>query len=321
MRRINESHVDLPAALIRRMDGRIAFWSPAMEERYGFAACEAIGRVSHQLLRTTSWQALDEIETVLVDRNEWSGGLIHRRVDGRPVMAANRWYFLAETGVRQALVTELHSDIVPVGSVAGAQFADVMATVAHELSQPLTAIGSYISGTQRTFKTGWPDQIRSGQAMTQAIAQVTRTRETLRIIRSLGDDLREKQEELARSYATLKATFAQTKQILDSTGRLVSRSRTVRAEIVAAREQRQPDTRNYGVVQTPGGSLVVQNVEVFQSLLRRVGRAKLDAQSHQMVKLLLAVEEAKLRAESRHAQLHELSVPRTLAFGPTDEPA
>ena len=54
-------------------------------------------------------------------------------------------------------MTELHSDIVPIGSVAGAQTK--MATVAHELSQPLTAIGSYISGTQRTFKTGWPNRI------------------------------------------------------------------------------------------------------------------------------------------------------------------
>ena len=295
MRRINESH-DLPAALIRQMDGRIAFWSPAMEERYGFAACEAIGRASHQLLRTTSWQALDEIETVLVDRNEWFGGLIHRRADGRPVMAANHWYFLAETGVREALVTELHSDIVPVGSVAGAQLADVMATVAHELSQPLTAIGSYISGTQRTFKTGWPDRIRSGQAMTQATAQVTRTRETLRIIRGLGNDLRKKQEKLARSYTALEATLSQTKQILGSSSRLVSQSRAVRAETVAAREQRKSDKRINLVVQAPLGSLAVQNMEVFQSLLRRVGRAKLDAQSQHMVKLLLAVEEAKLRA-------------------------
>jgi hypothetical protein len=43
------------------------------------------------------------------------------------------------------------------------------------------------------------------------------------------------------------------------------------------------------------GSLAVPNMEVFQSLLRRVGRAKQDAQSQQMVKLLLAEEEAKLR--------------------------
>ena len=294
MRRINDSHVDLPAALIRQMDGRIAFWSPAMEERYGFAACEAIGRASHQLLRTTSWQALDEIEAVLVDRNEWFGGLIHRRADGRPVMAANHWYFLAETGVREALVTELHSDIVPVGSVAGAQLADVMATVAHELSQPLTAIGSYISGTQRTFKTEWPDRIQSGRAMMQATSQVTRTRETLRIIRGLGNDLRKKQEKLARSYTTLEATLSQTKQILGSSSRLVSQSRAVRAETVAAREQRESEKDNL-VVQTPMGSLAVPNMEVFQSLLRRVGRAKLDAQSQQMVKLLLAEEEAKLR--------------------------
>ena len=178
--------------------------------------------------------------------------------------------------------------------MAGAQLADVMATVAHELSQPLTAIGSYISGTQRTFKTEWPDRIQSGRAMMQATSQVTRTRETLRIIRGLGNDLRKKQEKLARSYTTLEATLSQTKQILGSSSRLVSQSRAVRAETVAAREQRKSEKDNL-VVQTPMGSLAVPNMEVFQSLLRRVGRAKLDAQSQQMVKLLLAEEEAKLR--------------------------
>ena len=41
---------DSPAALIRGMDGLIAFWSPVMEQRYGFATEEAVGQVSHRLL-------------------------------------------------------------------------------------------------------------------------------------------------------------------------------------------------------------------------------------------------------------------------------
>ena len=103
---------DSPAALIRGMDGLIAFWSPAMEHRYGFAAEEAVGQVSHQLLRTSSWQEIGEIEAVLVDRNVWHGGLIHRRADGQPVMAANHWHLHRRTNDQEMLVTELHSDIV-----------------------------------------------------------------------------------------------------------------------------------------------------------------------------------------------------------------
>ena len=131
-----------PAALIRGMDGFIAYWSSAMEDRYGFTAEQAVGRVSHQLLRTSSWQEIGEIEAVLVDRNVWDGGLIHRRADGQSVLAANHWHLHRRTNDQDMLVTELHSDIVAAGTDAGRQLADVMTAITQELSQPLTALGS-----------------------------------------------------------------------------------------------------------------------------------------------------------------------------------
>ena len=54
------------AILVRSLDGRITFWSPAMERRYGFTSEEAVGKVAHQLLGTTSWQAWDEIQNELL---------------------------------------------------------------------------------------------------------------------------------------------------------------------------------------------------------------------------------------------------------------
>ena len=153
---------DEPATLIRTMEGHIAFWSPAMEQRYGFAPEEAVGQVSHQLLRTSSWQEIGEIQAVLVDRNVWDGGLIHRRADGQPVMAANHWHLHRRTNDQEMLVTELHSDIVVAGTDAGHQLADVMTTMAQELSQPLTALGSYISGVRRGLRTGLVRQAAIG---------------------------------------------------------------------------------------------------------------------------------------------------------------
>jgi two-component system, LuxR family, sensor kinase FixL len=182
---------DAPAALIRTMEGHIAFWSPAMEQRYGFAAEEAVGQVSCQLLRTSSWQDIGEIEAVLVDRNIWHGGLVHHRADGQPVMSANHWHLHRQTNDRRMLVTELHSDIVATDTDAGRQLADVMATIAQDLSQPLTALGSYISGVRRGLEPAWSDKLRLEQGITEAAAQLARTSEALNRLRALGENLRD----------------------------------------------------------------------------------------------------------------------------------
>ena len=125
-----------------------------------------VGRVSHQLLRTSSWQDIGEIEAALVDRNVWHGGLIHRRADGQPMMVANHSHLHRRTNDQEMLVTEPHSDIVAAGTDAGHQLADVMTTIAQELSQPLTALGSYISGMRRGLQPAWPDKPRLDQGMT-----------------------------------------------------------------------------------------------------------------------------------------------------------
>jgi signal transduction histidine kinase len=187
-----------PAALSRTMDGRITCWSPAMEQRYGFTVDQALGQVSHQLLGTIYWQALDEIEAVLIDQTTWSGGLIHRRADGQPIMAANYWHLHRDTDSAEARVTEVHADVVAAGTLAGRQLADAMTTMAHELSQPLTAIGSYLTASQRDLERGWPDRERATQGMARANAQIARATETVRLIRSLGELLRASRENIAR---------------------------------------------------------------------------------------------------------------------------
>ena len=188
----SDSLSDAPAALIRTMEGHIAFWSPAMEQRYGFAAEEAVGQISHQLLDTTSWQALDEIEAVLLNQDIWDGGLIHHRADGQPVMAANHWHLHRETGGRGALVTELHTDIVPGGTLLGFQLADILTTMAQELSEPLTAISGYISGRAEVTPTGLagPD-LRPRSGLNRSCHSLARANEILGRLRALGENLRD----------------------------------------------------------------------------------------------------------------------------------
>ena len=182
---------DALATLTRRLDGRITFWSPAMEIRYGFTREQALGRVAHELLRTTFWHPLHEIEAALVEQHSWTGGLIHRHADGKPLIVATRWHIHSDVDGRGAHVTELHSDIVPGGTVAGRQLADVFASMAHELSQPLMAIGSYVTASQLDLQRSWPDRTKLGEAMTRVSTELARTAKILRLLRDLSEGLRD----------------------------------------------------------------------------------------------------------------------------------
>ncbi len=176
-----------PGRLIRTIEGYITAWSPDMQRRYGFTSEEAQGRTSHQLLRTIFPQALPAIQATLRERNRWSGGLIHRHADGRAVMAVNHWYVYRDIDREACLVTEVHSDIAPEGNGACQQLADVLAALAHELSEPLAAINDSVDGAQLVLQRGWPDLPRVREAMAQAFGQIARGVAAVNLLRDLAN--------------------------------------------------------------------------------------------------------------------------------------
>ncbi len=179
-----------PGRLIRTLEGHITAWSPDMQRRYGFTSEEAHGHTSHQLLRTSFPHALPAIEATLRQRNSWSGGLIHRHADGRAVMAANHWYVYHDVDRQTYLVTEVHSDIAPEDNGVCHQLADVLAALAHELSEPLTAIHNYVDGAQRLLQRGWPDLDAVRKAVAQASSQITRGAEGVNLLRDAANNMR-----------------------------------------------------------------------------------------------------------------------------------
>ena len=82
--------------LIRDNQDRIVFWSESGCARlYGFTAEQAVGRVSHQLLRTEFPQPLETIRATLHKTGRWEGELpiaapMERRPRRQPLGAAQR---------------------------------------------------------------------------------------------------------------------------------------------------------------------------------------------------------------------------------------
>lgn len=117
--------------------------------------------------------------------------LIYRRADGRAVMTVNHWYVHQDNGNRRCLVTEVHSDIAQEGKEICCQIANLLAVLAHELSEPLTAISNYVDGAQRILQKGWPDLENVRKALAQVSSEITRGADGIRVLRDLATAMRD----------------------------------------------------------------------------------------------------------------------------------
>jgi phosphoglycerate-specific signal transduction histidine kinase len=62
--------------------------------------------------------------------------------------------------------------------------------LAHELSQPLTAINNYIDGAQRILDRAWPDLDTLRKSMVLAANEIARGAEGVKLMRDLAYEAR-----------------------------------------------------------------------------------------------------------------------------------
>jgi PAS domain S-box-containing protein len=99
------------AIFVRDAADRVTYWNKSASELYGYSREGAVGRVSHELLRTEFPEPLESITEQLRKDNRWTGELIHRHKDGSRIVVASRWALDRDGRGHQKRVLETNNDI------------------------------------------------------------------------------------------------------------------------------------------------------------------------------------------------------------------
>jgi PAS domain S-box-containing protein len=93
------------------MEGVIKYWNRGAEERYGWTAGHALGRVAHELLKTVFPGPLEEIRAEVSRTGRWEGEILHTKKDGTRVAVASRWALQRDERGAPMAILETNNDI------------------------------------------------------------------------------------------------------------------------------------------------------------------------------------------------------------------
>jgi PAS domain S-box-containing protein len=83
--------LELAPVLVRSPKDRVVYWNRGAEKMYGYTKEEALGQLSHLLLRAQFPEPLEQIQSKLARDGHWEGEVTHRRKDGALIFVAAQW--------------------------------------------------------------------------------------------------------------------------------------------------------------------------------------------------------------------------------------
>jgi PAS domain S-box-containing protein len=219
--------LDYATVFQRNLDGTIMFWNQGSFDMYGWSPEEALGKVSHELLKTVFPQPLSEIQKSLMRRRMWQGELRHCHKDGREIVVVSKW-ILREVSAGIEHVVEINSDVTGLAR-AEADQARLAAIVASSdaaiVSKDLDGIvTSWNEGAEAMF--GW----RAEEIVGRSIAVIAsrdkpdEMREILTRIKA-GGRIAHFETERSRKDGSRIAVSLSVSPIYDKSGRIVGASK------------------------------------------------------------------------------------------------
>ena len=98
------------AIIVRDVAGTISFWNRGAETVYGWTKEEALGRVTHDLLKTVFPVPLEDVLRTLRSDGIWEGELRHTMRNGAVITVASRWVMKDGSPAHEEIL-EINNDI------------------------------------------------------------------------------------------------------------------------------------------------------------------------------------------------------------------
>jgi PAS domain S-box-containing protein len=105
---LNQTH---DAIFVRTISDVITYWNHGAQELYGWKAQDAIGKSSHELLRTIFPIPLEELREEVLRTGRWDSELRHSNADGTEVTVASRWSLQRDSQEQPVAILEINNDI------------------------------------------------------------------------------------------------------------------------------------------------------------------------------------------------------------------
>jgi PAS domain S-box-containing protein len=216
-----------------RLDGPIEFWNAGAERLYGFAQDEAVGRISHALLRTEFPIDFADLRSQLQERRNWLGELRHICKDGSKVVVESHMQLFSDN-----LVLEANRDItkrveIEVALRESEQRWRWLASLVESSDDAIVGknldgvITSWNSGAERVF--GYSASEAIGQPITLVIPQDRQSeeREILTRIRR-GERIDHFETVRQRKHGSLIVVSLTVSPVKDANGKIVGASKIAR---------------------------------------------------------------------------------------------
>lgn len=186
---------------VRDINDVITFWNSGAESLYGWHASEAVGTVSHTLLRSEFPMPREKITEQLLESGFWEGDIVHTRRDGSKVTVSSRWSLQRDPSGQPIATLETNTDIDErrraQEKLAEAQaelahlsrvstMGELTASIAHEVNQPLAAIVTRGEASLRWLGIEGPPFDRVKRGLERIISDAQRASGVVRRLRALS---------------------------------------------------------------------------------------------------------------------------------------